>query len=129
VSPLVLNPAPEGALALLAASGVSGVALVATRPREVGSARGVWIALAALAAMAGGAGFGELRLVAIDGGAFEGPVGTRAAARGYVTAVPHRSNGEVTVRIQTADGRLAVEAHEPVPDLPIGRQVVASGIV
>jgi competence protein ComEC len=129
VSPLVPNPAPEGALALLAASGVSGVALVATRPREVGSARGVWIALAALAAMAGGAGFGELRLVAIDGGAFEGPVGTRAAARGYVTAVPHRSNGEVTVRIQTADGRLAVEAHEPVPDLPIGRQVVASGMV
>ena len=31
----------------------------------------------------------------------------------------------MTVRIQTGDGRLAVEAVEPVPDLPIGREVVA----
>ena len=31
------------------------------------------------------------------------------------------------VRIQTADGRLAVESSEPVPDLPIGHQVSATG--
>ena len=60
---------------------------------------------------------------AIDGGAFHGPIGRPATARGFVTAVPRRSRGEVSVRIQTADGRLAVEASEPVPDLPIGRQV------
>jgi competence protein ComEC len=44
-----------------------------------------------------------------------------------VTAVPRRSQGQVRVRIQTADGRLAVEASEPVGDLPIGHEVVATG--
>src|SRR5206468_2999914 len=84
-------------------------------------------ALAALAAMLAGVGVGALRLKAIDGGAFDGPVGRAATVRGFVTAVPHRSGGEVTVRIETADGRLVVRALEPVPDLPIGRQIVASG--
>ena len=116
-------------LALLAASGVPGVALAVTRPREAGSARGVWMALAALAAMAGGAGFGELRLLAIDRGAFRGPIGRPATARGFVTAVPRRSRGEVRVRIQTADGRLGGRGDEPVADLPIGREVAASGTV
>jgi len=31
------------------------------------------------------------------------------------------------VRIETAEGRLAVDAHEPVPDLPIGREIFATG--
>jgi competence protein ComEC len=129
LSPLAPSPAPRTALGLLAAAVVTGVALAAARPHGPGLARGLWIGLAALAAMAGGSGFGELRLRAIDRGAFDGPVGTRATARGFVTAVPHRSNGKVTVRVQTAGGRLAVAAREPVPDLPIGGQVVASGTV
>ncbi len=49
--------------------------------------------------------------------------------RGFVTAVPRRSDGEVKVRVQTSDGRLAIKATEPVPDLPIGRQVVATGVL
>ncbi len=64
---------------------------------------------------------------AIDRGAFRGPIGRPATARGFVTAVPRRSRGEVRVRIQTDDGRLGVEASEPVGDLPIGRQVKATG--
>ena len=46
-----------------------------------------------------------------------------------MTAVPRRSSGRVAVRIQTAAGRLAVDAVEPVPDLPIGREVVAFGTI
>ena len=56
--------------------------------------------------MASGLAVGALRLAAIDRGAFHGPIGRPATARGVVTAVPHRSTGEVRVRIQTADGRL-----------------------
>ncbi len=70
---------------------------------------------------------GALRLAAIDRGAFHGPIGQPTTARGFVTAVPRRSQGQVRVRIQTADGRLAIESTEPVEDLPIGRQVSASG--
>ena len=55
-----------------------------------------------------------------------GRPGSRRTVRGFVTAVPRRSHGEVRVRIQTAEGRLAVEAPEPVPDLPIGSQVSAT---
>ena len=38
-------------------------------------------------------------------------------------------NGDVTVRISTAAGRLALEGHEPVPDLPIGSEVRANGML
>ena len=44
-----------------------------------------------------------------------------------MTAVPRRSPGQVRVRIQTADGRLAVESSELLGDLPIGHQVRATG--
>ena len=86
-----------------------------------------WLALVALAAATGGMAVGALRIAAIDGGAFDGPTGRDANVTGYVTAVPHRANGDVTVRISTAAGRLALEGHEPVPDLPIGSEVRASG--
>ncbi len=110
------------------ALGLAAVAgLIAARPGERGAARGAWLALLALAAAAWGLAVGALRLAAIDGGAFHGPTGRPTTARGFVTAVPRRSQGQVRVRIQTADGRLAVEASEPVPDLPIGRQVSATG--
>ncbi len=43
--------------------------------------------------------------------------------------MPRRSDGEVRVRVSTPDGRLLVEASEPVGDLPIGRAVRASGTI
>ena len=51
------------------------------------------------------------------------------AIRGFVTAVPRRADGTVSVRVQTADGRLLIEAPEPVGELPVGREVRASGVV
>jgi competence protein ComEC len=85
--------------------------------------------LIALAAAIAGLALGAIRLAAIDRGAFAGATGRAVTARGFVTAVPHRSNGQVRVRVDTGGGRLAVEAHEPVPDLPIGREIVARGVL
>jgi competence protein ComEC len=131
---LALSPIASGATAALApelllVSAICALGLVLARPRHGQETSGPWIALVVLVATVAGLAVGALRLEAIDGGAFDGPVGRRATVRGFVTAVPRRSNGEVRVRIQTGDGRLALEAHEPVPDLPIGREVVATGVV
>ena len=129
---LLLSPAlPAGSADLappiLALAAAAAFGLAAARPAGGASSRGIWLALIALVGATAGAAGGALRLAAIDAGAFEGPVGGRATARGFVTAVPSRSRGEVRVRIKTADGRLAVEAPEPIPDLPIGRQISAGG--
>ena len=74
-------------------------------------ARVAWLALVALAAAAAGLAVGALRLAAIDRGAFDGPVGGRRRRRG----IRDRGSAPIaaarcTVRIQTGDGRLAVEA-------------------
>ena len=129
---LALSPAaPAGsagiARAMLALGLAAGAGLVVARPGDRGAAPAAWLALFALAAAAGGLAVGALRLEAIDRGAFRGPVGQPTTARGFVTAVPRRSQGQVRARIQTADGRLAVESPEPVADLPIGSQVKATG--
>jgi competence protein ComEC len=105
----------------------AGLGLIVARPGDSRAARAVWLALLALVAAAVGLAVGAVRLTTIDRGAFHGPIGRAATARGFVTAVPRRSRGEVRVRIQTNDGRLGLEASEPVPDLPIGRQVKATG--
>ena len=110
--------------AAMIAGGVLAIARGATHRAGI-----AWLALVALAAATGGMAIGALRLSAIDGGAFDGPTGRDAKVTGYVTAVPHRANGDVTVRISTAGGRLALEGHEPVPDLPIGSEVRASGML
>jgi len=125
-SPIVPQDARATAATVLGLAIVGGALLAAT-PWPAG--RGAWakVAPVALAAIAAGLSLGAMRLAAIDRGAFAGPIGRPGTARGFVTAVPHRSEGDVTVRIQTAAGRLAVEAREPVDDLPVGREVVASG--
>jgi competence protein ComEC len=129
---LALSPAvPVGsagiARSMLALGLTAGVCLAAARPGDRGAARGTWLALLALAAAASGLAAGALRLAAIDRGAFQGPIGRPTTALGFVTAVPRRSQGQVRIRIQTADGRLAVESSEPLGDLPIGHQVRATG--
>jgi competence protein ComEC len=126
LAPLASPGARDSAGPLLGLAAIAGAALALTAwPRG----RGRWLqaALLALAAAVAGLSLGAMRVAAIDRSAFAGPIGQAATARGFVTAVPHRGDGDVTVRIQTADGRLAVEAHEPVDDLPVGREVVATG--
>src|SRR4051812_38401534 len=118
--------AGDQATPLLAAASIAGGALALVRARRCGL---VWLGLVVLAATTAGMAVGAMRMDAIDRGAFHGPIGREATARGFVTAVPHRANGDVTVRIRTADGRLVVEGHEPVPDLEIGSEVRATGVL
>src|SRR5947208_2807951 len=89
---VVTGGAGAGAGAFLALVGLAGA-----RARRGILARATWIGLASLAAAVGGLAVGGWRLAAIDGGAFRGPVGRPARVRGFVTAVPHRANGEVSV--------------------------------
>jgi competence protein ComEC len=126
LSPTVPARAGGSLAPLLVAVLIAAAALALIRP-PAARASPIRLALVALAACAGGLALGHMRLAAIDAGAFDGPVGRRAVARGFVTAVPRRADGEVRVRIRTADGRLAVEGHDPVDDLPIGSEVVATG--
>ena len=126
ISPAITEVARGSASGLLGVALAAGT-LVALLPWPRGHVREVKLAVLILAAGAAGLSLGVMRLAAIDGGAFEGPVGRVATARGFVTAVPDRADGDVTVRVQTADGRLAVTAHEPVDDLPIGGEVIAAG--
>jgi len=122
-------PVAGSAVGLLGVALAAALGLAITAPPKRAGARVVQLGLIALAAAVAGVALGTLRLAAIDRGAFEGPVSRLVAVRGFVTAVPTRSDGEVRVRVQTADGRLLVEAHEPVPDLPTGRGIAATGIL
>jgi len=89
----------------------------------------MWLGLLVLLATVAGLGLGAERLRAIDSHAVDAMPGRRAQVKGFVTAVPRRSDGEVQARIETADGRLAVEAPEPIPDLPVGREITAEGVL
>lgn len=68
-------------------------------------------------------------MAAIDAGAARPGPGDRVAVEGYVAAVPRRDDGTVAVRVVTPEGRLLVEAPEPVPDLEIGGAIRATGTV
>ncbi len=111
---------PPAALVCLAA--VLALALVAA-PRPGGPA----LALAVACGAAAGLGVGQARVAAIDAGALTGRAGAEAEVRGWVLATPHRSQGTVSVRVGTPDGRVMIQAPEPVADLPAGREVVARG--
>ena len=114
--------APAGALA------ASAAALTLIRPRGEAAAA-LSVALVAIVGAEGGLLLGAARLRAIDAGAYAPDPGTHLALSGYVAAVPRRSDGTVRVRVQTPGGRLAIEAPEPVPDLPIGDEVRAAGVI
>jgi competence protein ComEC len=119
-------------LIVLAAAGAAVAVGFRARGEEAG--RGVlpavgWLCLVAVAGCLGGIALGGQRLEAIDAGAVEAEAGRRARVSGFVLAVPRRIEGKVSVRVQTAGGRLQLEAPEPVPDLPVGAEVSAEGAI
>ena len=100
--------------------------LAAARPRTGTGAR-LWLACLALAAAAVGVGIGSARIEAIDAGALDLAPAGEVEVRGYVAAVPRRSRGQVSIRVETADGRLMVTAPEPVGELDVGEGITARG--
>jgi competence protein ComEC len=130
VSPF-LAPAIDRAGALVAVSAVAVVTLAALHPRApVGAAAATsWLACLALATAIAGAAAGSARLAAIDRGALDLAAGREVVVRGFVAAVPTRSGGEVSVRIETTDGRILARAPEPVADLAVGAAVRVSGTI
>jgi competence protein ComEC len=131
VAPFADAPDPSGAglPATLALPFAAALALAVLRPRAGRASLAMWLTLVASLAAGVGLFVGSQRLGSIDAGAFEGADGRVVRARGFVTAVPRRSDGTVSVRVQTASGRLLVEAPEPVPELPVGREVQAVGTI
>ncbi len=119
-------PWPAPVLAALAAT----VVLAVTAPAAAARGRAMaWIASLALSASVLGLAAGDARLRSIDAGALDLAAGSRVAVRGHVIGVPTRSQGEVTVRLETAEGRLLVSAPEPVGDLPVGAAVQVTGVI
>jgi len=133
VTPLVGAPPGAAALGLAGAAAIAATALVLAAPRAPagrdvrGSAPVVWLLLVGLTAAGLGGAIAAARLAAIDGGALRADPGSRLRISGFVAAVPRRADGEVRVRIETPQGRLLVEAPEPVADLDVGAAVSATG--
>jgi competence protein ComEC len=122
--------AHAGAFIPMVAGAVASVALAVAVPRSAGrAARLAWHVLLALSLAALGAGVGVARVAAIDAGALDLAAGQRATVTGHVAAVPRRVDGQVGVRVDTPDGRLLIEAPEPVVDLPVGAAVRATGAI
>ncbi|HET8593371.1 MAG TPA: ComEC/Rec2 family competence protein, partial [Solirubrobacterales bacterium] len=124
VAPARPSLAAAGALPL------SVLALAATRPRG-GSDRAfaAWLAPVALVAALTGFLAGGARIQAIDGGALRARDGVRARAVGFTAGVPRRAEGEVSVPVETPRGRVLVVAPEPIGELPVGRAVIAEGVL
>ena len=128
---LALSPLGEGAggaaeiaALILCIAGLAGWGIPDRRPIEA-----AWMALLCLTCAVAGLLVGAARLRALDRDAYAASPGERSTVRGYVLAVPRRSRGTVRVRIDTPHGRVAVEAPEPVPDLPVGFEVRAAGVM
>jgi competence protein ComEC len=111
-----------GGSSLAVASAIALTALIIAR-----SASWTWIGCIAIATAALGLAIGDARLTAIDAGALEVRPGSELTVRGFVTAVPKRSDGTVRIRVQTSAGRLLVEVPEPIGDLGVGSGIEAAG--
>jgi len=123
VAPLVAGADPRPP-ALLGGALAVALALSGRRPGRL-----TLLAPVALASALLGLGWGIWRVGAIDSGALDLPAEARAAATGHLLDPPRRTGGRVRLRIATADGDLAVEAPEPVPELSPGDAVRATGTI
>jgi competence protein ComEC len=120
----------DPAALFVAADFVLGVtALAVLRPRRGRAATIFWLALISLIGALAGQLAGGARVSAIDAGALQARSGTEASIRGVVAAVPRRTRGEVSVRVDSPNGRVLVIASEPVPELAIGAAVSARGVL
>jgi competence protein ComEC len=128
---LALSPAARARppLAALGAVPLAVATIAVLRPRKGGGSSIAWLALVCLLAALAGLLAGGTRIAAIDAGALRARAGTEFAIRGVVSAVPRRSEGEVSVRLDTTAGRVVVIAPEPVGELAVGSTISAEGVL
>src|SRR4051794_40415775 len=114
----------------LGAAPIAVIGLASSRPREGHAwAWWAWLMVVGLVAALAGILAGGARLHAIDGGALRARPGLHARVDGFVAAVPRRSAGDVGVRIDSPAGRVVLVSSSGVPDLPVGSEVSADGIL
>jgi competence protein ComEC len=114
---------------VLAGTAAALLALAAARPRADRAAGAAWLGCLAILAAGAGIAVGALRLESIDGGALRAAPGTHLSVHGFVAEVPRRRDGDVRVVVDTPQGRLLVDAPEPVPELPVGSGIAARGVI
>jgi competence protein ComEC len=120
------------AIALLSLAALAAAAPRSTpadRGRQTGPASAAWLCCLAVGAAALGLAIGSARIEAIDAGALDLESGREITATGFVSGVPDRSQGQVSVAIETSAGRLLARAPEPVAELAPGSGVRARGTI
>ncbi len=128
---LALSPVAGSSppLEALGAAPLALATLVALRPRPGRGSTLPWLAIVSLLAALAGLLAGGARIAAIDAGALRARPGTEATIRGVVAGVPRRSNGEVSVRLDTPAGRVLVIAPDQVGELAVGSTISAAGVL
>ncbi len=116
-------------LEALGAAPLALATLVALRPRAGRGSTLAWLAIVSLLAALAGLLAGGARIAAIDADALRARPGTEASIRGVVAGVPRRSNGEVSVRLDTPAGRVLVIAPDQVGELAVGSTISAAGVL
>jgi competence protein ComEC len=129
---LALAPCAPTSPPLRVAAAVPLTVLALARLRPAGDGEGTaiaWLGLVALVAGLGGLLVGGARVHAIDGGALLARPGLHATVDGFVAGPLRRNDGEVDVRVASPAGRILLVAPEPVPDLAVGSEVSATGVL
>src|SRR5262249_30827001 len=108
---------------------IAVISLASMRPREDGRLRWAWLALLVLVGGLAGLLAGGARLHSIDAGALRARPGGRAGVEGFVAGVPRRPGGGVSVRVASPAGRVLLVSTGRVPDLRIGSEVGADGVL
>ena len=116
-------------LEALGAAPLAVATLAALRPRAGRGSSLAWLVIVCLLAGLAGLLAGGARIAAIDAGALRARPGTEASIRGVVAGVPRRSDGEVSVRVDTPAGRVLVIAPDHARELAVGSTISAEGVL
>jgi competence protein ComEC len=114
-----------------AALPITVIALAASRPRDRAepALAITWLAVVALVSAFAGFLAGGARVHAIDAGALVDRAGARVSLTGFVSGVPRRMGDEIGVRIDSRAGRVLVAVSAPLPELPVGGEIRAEGVL